>query len=193
MKTLVNIPTSAPWALHTYQVSSDVDRRGWKMESGTSIEQVSFRFLCVRHRFRSWLRLIDLQDLVRRWKLAPEDHSEKNRLAFEIMNTVALESPLGEAETQALFDHKYEAAYVTSYLNTFRPSKFSGRKRRGTSMFRRPRTFQSRRMALVADPEDVPPRAKQRQLPNSWDDLVRGDLNYRSWKHYRLTHWKADR
>lgn len=35
-------------------------------------------------------------------------------------------------------------------------------------------------------------RAKRRRLPNAWDDLMRGDIDHRSWKRHRRSRWRKD-
>lgn len=58
--------------------------------------------------------------------------------------------------------------------------------------FRRPKTHQVRRMALAADPSDAPPRAKRntQNIPTSWDDLGRRDVNSNNWKRFRRYQYK---
>lgn len=65
--------------------------------------------------------------------------------------------------------------------------RFSGSKWRRSRCHRRPKTTQERR----ANQDGwCRPSRRPRQLPNAWDDLMRGDIDYRSWKYYRKNQWK---
>lgn len=72
------------------------------------------------------------------------------------------------------------------------PVPWTGRSRWGR-YYRRPRTAQARRMSLVADPSDIPPRAKRNKanLRTSWDDLKRSTSGHRNWKRFRRHQYKT--
>lgn len=63
---------------------------------------------------------------------------------------------------------------------------------------RKPKTTQERRVNgsrcqwLMIDEYCVKCRACRSMclLPEAWDDVIRGDIKYRSWKHYRKTQYK---
>lgn len=62
---------------------------------------------------------------------------------------------------------------------------------RGGRYFRKIGTLAERRQAQMIDVDEPAPRAARnmRNIPNSWDDLPRGDFGNRNWKHYRRTQW----
>lgn len=33
-------------------------------------------------------------------------------------------------------------------------------------------------------------KRKPKNLPNAWDDILRSDMNHRTWKRHRRTQWK---
>lgn len=53
--------------------------------------------------------------------------------------------------------------------------------------YRNPRTQQERREYFKSMEQGVKPRAKRNycSLPTEYDDFIRKDLKYRSWKHFR--------
>lgn len=64
----------------------------------------------------------------------------------------------------------------------------------GQHMYRRPRTAQERRMAILVDPDDAlaPPRPCRTglHLPSAWDDLYPTSRRNNSWKQFRKTQYK---
>ena len=62
-----------------------------------------------------------------------------------------------------------------------------GGARHGSNPHRRMATTQESRFW---DSEFGRPKRSPAHLPNAWDDLMRGDLNHRSWKHYRRIRWR---
>ena len=72
------------------------------------------------------------------------------------------------------------------------PVPDTGRRRYHGRPYRPMRTQRSRRMACLADPEDVLPRPRAgKGLPSLWDDRVRSDRREKSWKRHRRTQWRV--
>jgi hypothetical protein len=67
-------------------------------------------------------------------------------------------------------------------------------RRRFGGHYRIPATFTERRANALVDQEagEPPVRSSRRwkNLPSSWDDMVRSDHNTRSWKKHRKHQWK---
>jgi len=73
----------------------------------------------------------------------------------------------------------------------------AGSKRTNGSMYRRIHTFQESKWADAWDRhnEEVSIKTRARRnrsnLPNTWDDYIRRDVEIKNWKRYRKTQWKG--
>lgn len=67
-------------------------------------------------------------------------------------------------------------------------------------IFRNPKTTQERRINgsrcqwLLIDEYQIKckPSRSLKNLPESWDDVIRSDWNSRNWKNYRKTQYKTE-